>query len=177
MGGIGYLGTGTQTVEDLAEEPFARVSAAAFRQVLWPEFARRLGNLACLGYTGVILPQPCHGGWILCKPLVERQRPPVLIHGQRSAPGGVYSNSYDLARLEAFDGFAGLRQGPFDRGFGPGDIISRMLSRQVWVTRKKHALSSVGIIPNRRCDLSTIGNINDDCSDGVCPVVQTNSVS
>ena len=56
VGGGEDLGRGAQTMKDLAEEPLARISAAALGQILRTHLARQFGNLGGFGYAGMVLP-------------------------------------------------------------------------------------------------------------------------
>ena len=174
--GVEHLRAGAQAVQNLAEEPFAGIRAAALGQILRPHLARQRGDLAGLGDAGVVLPQPGHRGGILGEPAVERQRLAVAVHRQRRAAGGVHADADDLVRREAAHRFLRRRQRLLDGDLRARDVIGRMLPREVRVARQDDPLRAVRVVPDRGRHLAPVGDVDDQGADGVGAVIEADGV-
>src|SRR5207253_1874138 len=93
------------------------------------------------------------------EPAIQRQRTALGIHGQRSAAGRIHADADDLLRLEPAHRAPRGSESLLNRGLCPSYVIRRMLAGQVRVTGEYHAIRAVGIIPNRRRDLTAIRGI------------------
>ena len=149
VSGIEHLGAGAQTMEDLAEEPFAGIRAAALGQILRPQLARQRRDLACLGYPRVVLPKPGHRCGVLGELPVECERLAVAVHRQRRAACSVHPNADNLVRRKAAHRPLRLRERLLDRHLRPGDVVSRVLPGKIGIAREDDSLRAVFIIPDR----------------------------
>ena len=131
VGSVKNFRAAAQAMQNFAEKPFAGVSAAAFREVLGPELASQFGNLGCFGNAGMVFPQPGHRSRILGEPAVKRQRAPLAIDRQGSAPGGIDADPNDVIGPEAAHGALRSSQGFSDGEFSAGNVIGGMLAATV----------------------------------------------
>src|SRR5207302_10705964 len=122
-----------QAVKDFAPKPFARVSAAAFGQVLRTNSPSQLRDLGCLGHTRVVFPEPRHGCRVFGEGPAHRQSIAVSIHRQRGAARGIDTDTDDLVGPKSADSSARLPERLFDRDLGPFEVIPWMLSRQIGI--------------------------------------------
>src|SRR2546429_5495374 len=125
----------------------------------------------------MVFPQPGHGRRIFCEPTVEGQRMAMAIHGQGRAASRVNTDADDLIGLETAHRALRARYSFLDGLLGASDVVGGMLPRQVRVAREDYTLGAMGIIPDRRRDLSPVLDVDDDCADRVGAVIETKGVS
>jgi hypothetical protein len=97
-------------VKNLAEEPFARIRAAALGEILRTDFFGELRDLGGFGDAGVVLPEPRHRRGIFREAFAEGERLAFGVDGQGSAAGGIDADADDLRRVEAADVFLRVSQ-------------------------------------------------------------------
>ena len=171
-----HVRRGAQAVQNLAEEPLARIRPAAFGEILRTDFSGEYGDFRRLGHAGVVLPQPRHRGGILGKVFVEREWLAMGIHRQRRAAGRVHAQADHLLRLEGAHFFLRVGECLFDGDFRALDVVRGMLPGKIGIAAQEDALGSVFVIPDRRASLVAIGHIHDEGADRVRPVIQTDGV-
>ena len=176
MRGVKHLGRGPAAVQDFAPEPFAGVNAAAFGEILRPDFPGELGNFAGFGDARMILPEPGHGRRVGREFFLERKRLAAGVHRQGRAAGGVHAKAGNLLRFEAADVALGVRQRALERDFGALQIIGGMLARQVGVARKDNTRVTVLVIPNGSADFPAIRGVHHQGAYRVGSVIQSDGV-
>ena len=176
MCGIENFRRGAKAFQDFAEEPFARIGAAALDEVLRAHLLRERGDLGGFGDAGVILPQPRHRSRVVGELLLEHERLASRVHRERRAAGGVHADADDLAGVETFDGF--LRRGErlLDGCFRAFQIVGGMLPRKVWIAREDDASGAVRITPDSGGDFRAVGDVDNEGANGVRAVVQADGV-
>jgi len=85
----------------------------------------------------------------------------------------VYKNHYDIA--VAIGG--GKLEGLGDRLFQADEVINRRLAGQVGLRLIEHdAGLAHGVVPDRRTEFASVGDINDDGADGVSAIIEPNGI-
>ena len=130
-----------------------------------------------LRVSGVVLPQPSHGVRVPSEFLRETERNAVAIHGEGRGARRVDADADHAVRVEHFVALLGLIQRPPDGDFDAGDVIGRVLTRQVGIPGVKDDSSlarGIGINVGRQ--LAAASDIDEESPDGIRPEVEAETV-
>src|SRR5574337_269509 len=95
-GGLERLRRDVEATPDPRPEPFRRIDAAAFGDVLRAQLQGEFGDLCRLPPTRVVLPQPALRRKVMAPLLAEGERAILFVDRQRARSGGVHPKPDDF---------------------------------------------------------------------------------
>ena len=171
------VGGDLEAAPDLRPEPLRGVDAADGGEVLRGVLAGRLRDRRRLRGAGVVLPEPRLRRQVTLPLRVEGQGLVPGVDRDRCRSGGVDADPDDARRLEA--GLARrLRERAFHGGAQALDVVGGALAGEVRILRiEQDALLARGVVGDVRPHGATVLAIDDDRTNGVRPVVETDGVA